>query len=211
MRLKTLSIQILLILTLSACMVSTGFLLYFVVFQNETTSNSVPIASNIASLLKQEKTNLPASPENFSLPARLLIPKIKVDAAMENVGLTSKGAMGAPKGPNNVAWFKLSPRPGEIGSSVLDGHSGWRGGRTAVFDNLHKLKRGDKIYVEDKNGKKVSFVVQGLKSYDPKADATAVFTSLDGLSHLNLITCEGIWNEVTRSRSKRLVVFSEKE
>jgi sortase A len=119
--------------------------------------------------------------------------------------------MDVPKGPDNVGWFKLGIRPGEKGSAVIAGHSGWKNNIPAVFDNLHKLKKGDKIYFEDKNGKGTTFIVRELRSYYPTADAEDVFISSDGKAHLNLITCEGIWNEVTKSRSERLVVFTDKE
>lgn len=142
---------------------------------------------------------------------RLKIPRINVDAAVESVGLTPDGAMDAPKGPADAAWFNLGPRPGEIGSAVVDGHFGRYNGVPAVFDNLSKLQKGDKLYVEDDTGATTIFVVRESRSYDPKADATDVFGSSDGKAHLNLITCEGVWDKTQKSYSDRLVVFADKE
>ncbi len=79
-----------------------------------------------------------------------------------------------------------------------------------VFYALNKLKIGDKINVVDDKGNTSTFVVRSIKSFDQNADATSVFTSTDGLSHLNLITCEGIWNQVNGSYPERLVVFTDK-
>ncbi|MDP1709889.1 MAG: class F sortase, partial [Candidatus Komeilibacteria bacterium] len=81
----------------------------------------------------------------------------------------------------------------------------------SVFDDLHKLKPGDKIYVKDDKGETISFVMRGSERYDPQADAADVFNSKDIKSHLNLVTCEGVWNEVAESYPKRLVVFADKE
>lgn len=148
---------------------------------------------------------------NFGLPARLEIPNINVDASIEYVGITPEGEMGVPKGPVNAAWFNLGPRPGEIGSAVIAGHYGWKDNKDSVFDNLHKLVKGDKIYIEDDQGWTISFVVRESRSYDPKADSSNVFFSSDGKSHLNLVTCEGVWDGVSKSYSKRLVVFADKE
>ncbi len=145
------------------------------------------------------------------LPVRLVIPVINVDAAVEHVGVASDGAMDTPKGPDDVAWFDPGPLPGEIGSAVIDGHSGWKDGKAVAFDNLYKLHTGDKIYVEDGTGTIASFVVREIRSYDPKADDSAVFVSSDGKAHLNLITCEGVWNAASKSYSERLVVFADKE
>lgn len=144
------------------------------------------------------------------LPIRLVIPKIKVDAAVEHVGLTPQGAMGVPKGPANAAWFELGSRPGEKGSAVIAGHFGWKNGIPAAFDNLSKLRKGDKIYMTDAKGATSTFVVRELRTYGERDDASSVFMSNDGKAHLNLITCEGVWNKAKKSYSSRLVVFTDK-
>ena len=147
----------------------------------------------------------------LALPIRLKIPGINVNAVVEYVGLTPDGLMDVPKGPDGVAWFKLGPRPGENGSAVIAGHYGWKNKIPAVFDNLHKLQKGDKLYIEDAFGAITTFVVRESRSYEPNADATDVFTSNDGKSHLNLVTCEGVWNKTQQSYSKRRVIFTDKE
>jgi len=146
------------------------------------------------------------------LPVRLKIPVINIDAAVEHVGLTPNGEMGAPKGPIEVAWFDLGPRPGENGSAVIAGHYGqWKNGEGSVFDDLNKLKRGDILYVEDDTGATTIFIVRESRNYEPNADASDVFNLNDGKPHLNLITCEGVWDAVSKSYSQRLVVFTDKE
>jgi len=145
------------------------------------------------------------------LPVRLKIPKIKVNAAIEYVGLTSTVAVGVPAGPVKAAWYDLGPRPGEKGNAIIVGHFGWKNNIPAVFDNLSKLRKGDKILVEDDKGVSTSFIVREIKSYHEKAEAMDVFISKDGKQHLNLITCVGVWNKVSKSFSKRLVVFADKE
>lgn len=142
---------------------------------------------------------------------RLKIPRIHVDASVEYVGLTPDGAMGVPTDPDTVAWFNLGPRPGETGSAVIDGHFGWKDGIPAVFDNVHKLHKGDMLSVEDKNGVTTTFVVRELRLYDQHENAVDVFSSSDGKAHLNLITCTGVWNKNQKSYSERLVVFTDKE
>ncbi len=118
--------------------------------------------------------------------------------------------MDTPKGPADVGWFYFGPRPGEKGSAVIAGHEGWKNGIPAVFDNLYKLRTGDKIYVKDAKGTTTTFVVRGSRTYGEHDDASGAFYSNDGKAHLNLITCEGIWNKATKSYSNRLVVFSDK-
>lgn len=172
---------------------------------------------NAVALPKQEQTRSLLGPEDPSghrtagLPMRLKIPRIKVDSAVEYVGLTPDGAVGAPKDSVRVAWFNLGPRPGENGSAVITGHYGRKNRKGSVFDNLYKLRKGDQLYIEDEKGVIITFVVRESRRYDPKADAPDVFGSSDGRAHLNLVTCEGAWDRVSKSYSKRLVVFTDKE
>ncbi len=141
----------------------------------------------------------------------LKIPRINVDAMVGHAGITSDGIMDVPKNPAYVAWFELGPWPGEKGSSVIDGHFGWKNNTPAVFDDLHLLQKGDKVYVEDEEGKSISFVVHEVRMYGENEDASDIFASADGKAHLNLITCGGVWNRVSKTYSRRLVVFTDKE
>lgn len=181
---------------------------YFLVL---TFGSNIQLTANINDKPKSVQNIISLEQISLGLPVRLKIPRINVDVAVEYVGVTPEGAMGVPKGPAEVAWYKLGPRPGETGSAVIAGHSGWKNNKPAVFDNLNKLQKGDKIYIEDKKGVVVTFVVREKRLYDPNADATDVFTSSDGKAHLNLVTCEGVWDKVSKSYSKRLVVFTDKE
>lgn len=146
------------------------------------------------------------------IPVRLEISKINVDAPIISVGVAKDGSMGAPTGPKEVGWFKFGVKPGEIGSAVIDGHYGyWKNGQGSVFDDLNKLRKGDQLYVKDSNGAVTIFIVRKILTYDPNKDASAVFSSSDGIAHLNVITCEGVWNNTTKTYSNRLVVFTDKK
>lgn len=204
MKSKILSKKTLLIIILTILALLLFSLLYY--FNPERSAQNV-IPPPIGEVTVTTKPEQPIS----GLPIRLKIPGINVDAAIEQVGLTAGGAMDVPKNQNNVAWYSLGQRPGEIGSAVIAGHFDWKNGLPAVFYRLDKLQKGDKIYVEDDRGATITFVVRESRNYDPKADASDVFISNDGKSHLNLITCEGIWSKAANSYSKRLVVFSDKE
>lgn len=143
------------------------------------------------------------------LPVRLKIPVIGVDSAIEDAYVTSDGRMDVPAGSVNVAWYALGPRPGQPGSAVIGGHYGIDDGVPKVFYNLSKLVVGDKVYVVDDNNNTLAFVVKSIKLFDRNADASSVFISNDGLAHLNVITCEGVWNKVNDSYPDRRVVFTD--
>lgn len=180
------------------------FFVFFISSRSLLRHNSAPIIKNIDTVSKQEQIN-------SGLPVRLKIPEINIDSAVEYVGINSDGAMDAPRSPDDVAWFELGKRPGDSGSAVIAGHYGWKDGKSAAFDNLYKLRKGDQLYIEDGKGITTSFVVRESRRYDPGADASNIFSSNDGKSHLNLITCEGTWDKNMKSYSERLVVFADKE
>ncbi|MDO8512556.1 MAG: class F sortase, partial [bacterium] len=118
-------------------------------------------------------------------PARLTIPAIGVNAAVQQVGVNSKGEMETPSNTVDVGWFKIGSRPGEKGSAVISGHFDGENGETGVFTNLHKLKKGDKLYIEDGSGTSIAFIVRESRTYAP-GYAEEVFSSNDS-AHLNLI------------------------
>lgn len=142
--------------------------------------------------------------------SRLSIPSLGVNAIIEHVGLTAQGSMGVPRDPMNAGWYEFGPRPGELGSAVIDGHVNWFRGATGVFANLQLVKPGAKITVRSEDGKAVTFVVHEVRTFDPSANAEEIFSSGDGQSHLNLITCGGVWDKKTQQYSERIVVFADK-
>lgn len=148
---------------------------------------------------------------SVGVPIRLKIPSLAINAPIESVGIDAYGVMLAPIDPVKVAWLNLGPNPGDIGTSVMNGHFGWKDGIPAVFDTLHAIKVGAKILVVDVKGVSTTFVVRAIKIYGFNTDATEAFESVDGKTYLNLITCGGAWDAVTKNYSNRLVVFAEKE
>ncbi len=142
------------------------------------------------------------------VPRRLQIPSINVDAFVEQVGFNSDGEMDVPAKTNDVGWYEPGPAPGERGSSVMTGHFNGENGRSGVFSNLDKLEKGDQIVTTDDAGRDITFIVRESRTYNP-GYAEEVFSASDNGIHLNLITCDGAWDEVKESYSKRLVIFAD--
>jgi sortase A len=84
------------------------------------------------------------------LPSRLVIPAIKVDTPVVELGWkTSKTASGSIFSEWDVAdyaagWHKNSSVPGEAGNVVMSGHNNILG---SVFRELDQLKAGDQLEV----------------------------------------------------------------
>lgn len=174
-----------------------------------TLNYEVPIAEGFE--ISAYSDRVKSAEEHIGLPAFIKISSIAVDAPIEKVALAADGSMDVPKDAMNTGWYEPGPRPGEIGSAVIDGHVNWFHGATAVFKDLHKVKPGDTVIVQDDAGSPILFIVREVRMYEAGADATDIFSSKDGNAHLNLITCDGVWNKQTKQYSKRLVVFADRK
>ncbi|PIR68169.1 hypothetical protein COU49_02365 [Candidatus Nomurabacteria bacterium CG10_big_fil_rev_8_21_14_0_10_35_16] len=203
MQFKSPSKQILFAIVFLGFVFFLAIVFYFIPKSSIQDSSAI-LAPNIT-------INSTSKQENSNLAVRLKIPKINVDSPVVPVGLTRLGAMDAPTDPMEVGWFNLGPNPGEVGSAVIDGHSGYKDNIPAIFDDLSQLSLGDDIYIENNKGETIIFVVKKIQKYYPDSDAYGVFNSNDGLAHLNLITCVGVWDTETRSRSERLVIFTDRK
>jgi len=177
--------------TLKTASVPLLFLLIFLV-----TTLSFFQASTALAAVKVQKSE-----------AYLIIPRIKVKAVIKDMSLTSEGAMAIPDNRVDVGWFSLGTRPGEIGSAVIGGHNRWDL-KVAVFNHLNQLKKGDILSVVDAKGISTSFVVRKMRTYDATDINTGIFASESGI-HLNLITCSGVWDPITKSYTTRLVIFTD--
>ncbi|MEZ4103280.1 MAG: class F sortase [Candidatus Paceibacterota bacterium] len=157
----------------------------------------------------QETIKITEVKERESYPVKITIKSIGVNAPIEAVGILD-GAMAVPTFSYNVGWYSLGTVPGEIGSAVLAGHVNWKNGEDAVFTNLKNVKIGDVISITENYGNITNFKVVDIKSFPIDKDTTEIFSASDGIVRLNLITCDGSWNEYLKTHDSRLVVFSEK-
>jgi len=137
-------------------------------------------------------------------PTRLMIPAIGVNATIEPRGLDSNRDLATAADYRNVAWYDLGPRPGDPGNAILNGHVSWWTG-DAVFTRLAQLRAGDMIRVMRADRVAVTFRVTGKQVVDANSRNAALFAP-SSQSTLTLITCDGAWNPLTQSDTKRLLV-----
>ena len=141
------------------------------------------------------------------VPSRIQIPALNIDATVESVGLTRGGSMDVPTNIWDAAWLQSGVKPGATGQSVIDGHLDSTKG-PALFENLHRLKAGDRIYVSDDDGNQLTFLVTALQVEPLDGFPTMrVFGPAKG-RFLNLITCDGHFDSSRRTYDHRLVVFT---
>lgn len=148
-----------------------------------------------------------------SLPARLIIPAIGVNASIEEVNVTADGDLDVPrKNPwTDTGWYASGPSPGDQGSAVIDGHLDRPGGYPAVFWFLRNLQPGNEVLIENTRGQTFRFRVIDVAFYSPRdAPIQEIFANNSG-KYLNLITCAGDWIPSQHQTTLRLVVYTSLE
>ncbi|HUO50200.1 MAG TPA: class F sortase [Candidatus Paceibacterota bacterium] len=143
-----------------------------------------------------------------SLPARLIIPSIGINAAIQNAGINAQGNMQVPSNFTDVAWYKYGAVPGQVGSAVIDGHVDNGLGLDGVFKHLADVNVGDDVFVQTRGGQQLHFVVTDIEVYPyTQAPSLLIFGQKDA-ARLNLITCDGTWVKGKDTYNERLVVFT---
>ncbi|MBM7703140.1 class F sortase [Metabacillus iocasae] len=166
--------------------------------------------ANMVETQPTSKSNSSSAAESIdvSTPSQLSIPKLNIQAPIEETGLTKDGQMGVPDDGETVAWFEPGTIPGREGNAVLAGHVDDKKG-PAIFYHLGKLETGDELFVSDENGNVLTFVVKTKQAYPrDKAPIRDIFGPTYN-RQLNLITCTGLFDRKKGTHEERLVVYTE--
>jgi hypothetical protein len=173
------------------------------------------------------KLDIKAGP--VDVPLELRIPSINVIVPVIGVGLTAWNVMDAPISSvgspfwHSAFWYRGSGIPGDVGTATIGGHITDPRGKPGAFRFLQDISQGNLIIIHDnRTSIDIRFIVDDVKtitlkeSTDP-AVLTLIFgagpvagigpqPSLDGLSHLTLITCAT--NILTGKFDDRTVVYA---
>lgn len=134
----------------------------------------------------------PSAGTSVGPDSKLIIPKINVDVpALYDVGSDHASQMKAME--SGVAHFAIpgaNSHPGEIGNTVLSGHSSndlFDGGDYKfIFAQLEKLQKGDTIYA-NYGGKRYTYVVTKTEVVKPSNVQALIYPTDKPI--LTLITC----------------------
>ena len=142
-------------------------------------------------------------------PRSITLPSIQTYALLQRVGLTSDNAIAVPTNIFFAGWYVNSPKPGEQGVSIIDGHVSGRynGG---IFKRLKDMKPHDTIIVEYGDKSVRNFQVVSVTKV-PEAEASAaLFQQEPGISQqLDLITCGGKFDYATKTFADRIIVVAK--
>jgi sortase (surface protein transpeptidase) len=149
----------------------------------------------------------PHSSKQVARPVELIIPAIRVHTKLETLGRTPQGTLQVPDSTTIAGWYTGSPRPGEIGSSIIAGHIDSASG-PGVFFRLRLLHQGELVYVRREGGALAVFRVYAERMY-PKPDfpTEQVYGPVPD-AELHLITCGGTFDPTTGSYLANVVVYA---
>lgn len=144
-----------------------------------------------------------------SRPVRLLIPKISVDAPFTELAIGRTGQLEPPPADdtNLVGWHAKGASPGEAGTSIIAGHVD-TATSAAVFADLGELKKGDVFHVRRADGRKASFVVDSVETFDKENFPSRRVYADTAQAQVRLITCAGDYDRTVRDYTDNLVVFA---
>ena len=172
------------------------FLQYNQVLFGAFTAYASPGAINPQNIVIDPNTNAAVSAE-----PRLIIPKINVDVpVLYDVGADHDSQMEAMR--NGVAHFSIpgaNSHPGEIGNTVLSGHSSNdlfdQGDYKFIFAQLEKLVVGDTIYA-NYEGVRYAYVITKKEVVQPTEVNKLIYDT--SVPVMTLITCTPLGTSLER-------------
>ncbi|WP_432157873.1 MULTISPECIES: class F sortase [unclassified Streptomyces] len=143
-----------------------------------------------------------------SVPERIRIASIRVDAPLTGLGLTPTGTLEVPpaRKKNLAGWYEAGTSPGETGTAIVAGHVDNADG-PAVFFSLGALKKGAAIEVDRRDGTTAVFTVDAVEVYRASAFPDETVYGAAPRPELRVITCGGTYSRATGYQSN-VVVFA---
>lgn len=140
-------------------------------------------------------TPVPTPPPFDGPVSRLLIPRFKVDSAVELIGLLPGNQLDVPKNPYNTGWYEIYDRPGFLGNAVFSAHVDYFPDIRGPFFNLARLEPNDEIVVRMEDGTEYHYRVIRKQRYDassiPMGDLIYPTDKPTDQEWITLITCGG--------------------
>jgi sortase (surface protein transpeptidase) len=144
-------------------------------------------------------------PRMLARPASIAIPRLDVDGAVEPLGVQLDGVLEAPSRGDQVGWYGVSARPGQVGNMVMSGHLDLHK-RPAIFWRLHELRAGDQIEVLGEDGARHAYQVSWARDVDATSAPLDDILGPTTERWLTLITCGGPFDPHTGEYRSRTIV-----
>ncbi|SEN62349.1 class F sortase [Actinacidiphila rubida] len=178
------------------------------------TANGVPVppVSTGSAATSAGAPSAPGSTEpgmSPSVPTKLSIPSIGVDAPFVPLTLGSDGTLTPPpmSTPNVVGYYAGGPTPGEKGDAIVAGHVDTKTG-PAVFLLLSLVKPGATVSVSRADSSTATFKVDSVQTFSKSSfpDQKVYGDTQD--PELRIITCGGTFDRTKQDYQDNVVVFA---
>jgi LPXTG-site transpeptidase (sortase) family protein len=151
------------------------------------------------------ETTSTVAPNDLSVPERIMIPALNVNAPIVSVGLKDDKSMEIP-GALEAGWYRLGAQPGDAaGSAVIAGHVDYAD-QPGVFLELRSLNINDEVAITDTFGRLHGYRVTERYQVDKEELPTSELFRRDGPPVLTLITCGGSFDSDNRSYDDNIVI-----
>lgn len=174
--------------------------------QSTAANIATPVEVNEAAPSSEQKTahTAPADYPRYLDIGKLGLSEVRVHA----VGLDTNGHIAAPTNIHDAAWYKTSAKPGQTGTTFIDGHLSGPN-EPGVFAELKKLATGDDITIETGAGATVTYTVEKVEQLpvDQVNMEEALQYKSDEQS-LTLMTCGGHFDRAKNAYEDRVIVYA---
>ncbi|MFD0269246.1 class F sortase [Streptomyces sp. NPDC127106] len=149
------------------------------------------------------------APLAASLPVRVDVPSLGIQAPVVPRGLDARGAIDPPPydRPGAVGWWQAGVKPGEAGAALLVGHVD-TASRPAVFYGLSSAQPGGKVRVVRADGSVAEFTIEDVQVYErTRFDPDKAYgRRIPGRAELRLVTCGGTYDKAAEEYTANVVV-----
>ncbi|MEK2479186.1 MULTISPECIES: class F sortase [Streptomyces] len=144
-----------------------------------------------------------------SVPKRLTIPEIAVDAPFTPLTLAESGQLNPPPAgeKNLVGWYQDGASPGERGAAIVAGHVDTKTG-PAVFLQLETLKPGATVEITREDGIVATFQVDSVETFSKASFPNDRVYADTPDAQLRLITCGGSYDRKVKDYMANVVAFA---
>jgi sortase (surface protein transpeptidase) len=146
--------------------------------------------------------------------ARMQIPKLKVDAPIEELAINSRNELETPKAENtNVGWYHIYDKPGFGGNALFSAHVYYHS-IPAPFQRLASTVTGDEIKVVMEDGTTYTYKVVSNKRYNrdtiPMGEIIWPPSKAKEAEWITMITCGGQLDSTGQEYVDRDVIVAER-
>jgi len=168
-----------------------------------TSTSRGPVTSASAPIGSASK----GSVSKASVPTRLRIDALGVDAKVIPVGVDDRGELAIPDDVGTAGWYRYGAAPGAAhGSVVLAGHVDSAQQGVGAFHALWSAEPGMLIHLDRAKGGPLSYRVVSRETFDKDAIPLSDLFAATGAPRLTLITCGGPFDRESLSYVDNVVV-----